>query len=129
MRNAEFGNMCDFARVDPEGWLYYGVHGGAHIAHDHMIGANKENISEKYRPGLHSSMDPLAAFAWYKETLAGNGPVSVDLTDFSGAAFFKFHPKAVAQMHREEVVANFPESKKFEIVPGFCGSQCLHTII
>jgi succinate dehydrogenase/fumarate reductase flavoprotein subunit len=34
MRNAEFGNMCDFARVDSEtGWIYYGGHGGA-TAHD-----------------------------------------------------------------------------------------------
>ena len=27
MRNVEFGNMCDFARVDARGWLYYGAHG------------------------------------------------------------------------------------------------------
>ena len=121
MRNAEFGNQCDFARRDENGWVYTGVHGGAHIAHDHMVNAKGENISEKYRPGLHSSMDPIAALAWYKETMAGNGPISVDLTSFSGEAFFKFHPKAVVQLHREASIANFPESKKFEIVPGFIG--------
>ncbi|MBT8342688.1 MAG: FAD-dependent oxidoreductase, partial [Desulfatitalea sp.] len=121
MRNAEFGNMCDFARVDPKGWIYYGVHGGAHIAHDHLFGANGENISQKHRPGLHSSMDPQAALAWYKETLAGNGPIYADITEFSGADFFKFHPKAIAQMHREEEVANYPESRRFEVVPGFIG--------
>ena len=121
MRNAEFGNQCDFARVDPRGWIYYGVHGGAHIAHDHMYGADGENISQKHRPGLHSSMDPQAALAWYKEIKEGNGPISVDLNDFSGAAFFKFHPKATAQMHREEEIADFPESKIFEVVPGFIG--------
>ncbi len=121
MRNAEFGNQCDFARVDPRGWYYTGVHGGAHIAHDHMFNAKGENISEKYRPGLHSSMDPLAALAWYKETLAGNGPIWVDLNDFSGESFFKFHPKAIVQMHREASIADFPASKKFQVVPGFIG--------
>jgi succinate dehydrogenase/fumarate reductase flavoprotein subunit len=121
MRNAEFGNQCDFARMAPNGLIYSGVHGGAHIAHDHMYGANGENISRKHRPGLHSSMDPQAALAWYKETLAGNGPITVDLNEFSGAAFFKFHPKAIAQMQREEEIADFPASKKFTVVPGFIG--------
>lgn len=121
MRNAEFGNMCDFARVDPQGWLYYGVHGGAHIAHDHLRNARGENISEKYRPGLHSSMDPIAALAWYKETLAGNGPISVDVSIFSSPAFFKFHPKALDQMYREAVKANFPDNKPYDVVPGFIG--------
>lgn len=121
MRNAEFGNMCDFARVDPAGWLYYGVHGGAHTAHDHLHNALGENTSQKYRPGLHSSMDPEAALAWYRETLAGNGPISVDLSHFEAGAFFKFHPKAIAQMHREEEKANFPASRKFQVVPGFIG--------
>jgi len=37
MRNAEFANMGDFARVDEDGkTLYYGMHGGAHIGHDHL---------------------------------------------------------------------------------------------
>lgn len=121
MRNAEFGNMCDFARVDPRGWIYYGVHGGAHIAHDHLHNVHGENISQKYRPGLHSSMDPQAALAWYNETVAGNGPISVDLSEFDAGKFFKFHPKALEQMHKEEVKANFPETKKFDVVPGFIG--------
>ena len=51
MRNVEFGNMCDFARVDARGWLYYGAHGAAHTAHDHLVNAKGENISQKYRPG------------------------------------------------------------------------------
>jgi succinate dehydrogenase/fumarate reductase flavoprotein subunit len=121
MRNAEFGNMCDFARVDPQGWLYYGVHGGAHIAHDHLRNANGENVSEKYRPGLHSSMDPIAALAWYKEVLAGKGPISVDVSIFSQPPFFKFHPAALDQMHREAVKANFPENQSYNVVPGFIG--------
>lgn len=121
MRNAEFGNMCDFARVGADGWIYYGAHGGAHTAHDHLHNAHGENISQKYRPGLHSSMDPEAALAWYRETRAGNGPISVDLSRFEAGAFFKFHPKALEQMHREEAKANYPASKRFEVVPGFIG--------
>ncbi|WP_005036711.1 FAD-dependent oxidoreductase [Holophaga foetida] len=121
MRNAEFGCMCDFARVDPKGWLYYGVHGGAHIAHDHLQNAKGENVSEKYRPGLHSSMDPVAANAWLQEFKLGNAPISVDASIFSHPAFFKFHPKALDQMHREAVKANFPMGQPYQVVPGFIG--------
>jgi succinate dehydrogenase / fumarate reductase flavoprotein subunit len=121
MRNAEFGNMCDFARVGEDGQLYYGVHGGAHTAHDHLTNAAGENVSQKYRPGLHTSMDPVAALAWYRETMAGNGPISVDLSDFSGKDFFRFHPKALEQHGEAMKKAGYPESQKFEVVPGFIG--------
>jgi succinate dehydrogenase/fumarate reductase flavoprotein subunit len=121
MRNAEFGCMCDFARVDPKGWLYYGVHGGAHIAHDHMINAKGEDVSAKYRPGLHSSMDPVAAYAWLQEFRLGNSPISVDASIFSQPAFFKFHPKALDQMRREALKANFPMGQPYQVVPGFIG--------
>ena len=123
MRNVEFGNMCDFARVDERGWLYYGAHGAAHTAHDHLLNAKGENISQKYRPGLHTSMDPVAALAWYKETLAGNGPISVDISEFSGAAFFKFHPKAWALHELAKEKADYPATDKFEVVPGFIGEM------
>lgn len=123
MRNVEFGNMCDLARVDPRGWLYYGAHGAAHTAHDHLLNAKGENISQKYRPGLHTSMDPVAALAWYKETLAGNGPISVDISEFSGKAFFKFHPKAFALHELAKQKADYPASDKFEVVPGFIGEM------
>ncbi len=123
MRNVEFGNMCDFARVDPRGWLYYGAHGAAHTAHDHLVNAKGENISQKYRPGLHTSMDPVAALAWYKETLAGNGPISADIGEFSGKAFFNFHPKAFALHELAKQKADYPASDKFEVVPGFIGEM------
>lgn len=122
MRNAEFGNMCDFAIRDPEtGWIYYA---GAHTAHDHLYNAGGENISQKYRPGLHSSMDPIAALAWYKETLAGNGPIYADLEGFasSDAHRFKFHPKAAERFARS--AAKSPAGMtagKPEVVPGFIG--------
>jgi succinate dehydrogenase/fumarate reductase flavoprotein subunit len=123
MRNVEFGNMCDFARVDPRGWLYYGAHGAAHTAHDHLLNARGEDISQKYRPGLHTSMDPMAALAWYKETLAGNGPISVDISEFSGKAFFKFHPKAFALHELAKQKADYPAGDTFEVVPGFIGEM------
>ncbi|MCF8094945.1 MAG: FAD-dependent oxidoreductase [Desulfobacteraceae bacterium] len=123
MRNAEFGNMCDFARVDPRGWFYYGIHGGAHTAHDHLHNSKGENISRKYRPGLHSSMDPIAALAWYRETLEGNGPIYADIGAFEseGEKFFQFHPKAIQRLQLAFSKANPSESKKFEVVPGFIG--------
>ena len=112
MRNAEFGNMCDFARVGADGQLFYGVHGGAHTAHDHLLNAGGENISQKYRPGLHTSMDPVAALAWYRETMAGNGPISADLSDWSGKDFFRFHPKALEQHGAALSKAGYPESQR-----------------
>jgi succinate dehydrogenase/fumarate reductase flavoprotein subunit len=119
MRNAEFGNGCDFARVDPRGWV---ITAGAHTAHDHLY-AKGENISQKYRPGLHSSMDPIAALAWYKETMAGNGPVEAHLDEFfeEGGKFFKFHQKAWARhlLHSKKTEA--PDSQRFEVQPGFIG--------
>jgi succinate dehydrogenase / fumarate reductase, flavoprotein subunit len=121
MRNAEFGNMCDFARVGPQGQIFYGVHGGAHTAHDHLLDAKGENISQKHRPGLHTSMDPYAAYAWYKETMAGNGPISVDLSEFSGKDFFRFHPTALERHGAALGKADYPASDRFEVVPGFIG--------
>lgn len=124
MRNVEFGNMCDFARRSPEGWIYYGAHGGAHIAHDHLY-TSKENISQKYRPGFHSSMDPLAAYAWYVETKAGNGPVFVDLSDFAQkeGVLFRWHPTAAARRAVMAKKTNPPENKRFDVVPGFLGEM------
>ncbi len=121
MRNAEFGCMCDFARVGADGQLFYGVHGGAHTAHDHLVNAKGDNVSQKYRPGLHTSMDPLAAYAWYRETMAGNGPISVDLKEWSGKEFFRFHPTALANHRAALAKAGYPASESFEVVPGFIG--------
>lgn len=120
MRNAEFGNMCDFAIMDPKtGWIYYG---GAHTAHDHLYNAKGEHISQKYRPGLHSSMDPIAALAWYKETLAGNGPIYADLAGFASEAgqFFRHHPKTRERASQRPRRA-LPVAEKPEVVPGFIG--------
>ncbi|MCL6476903.1 MAG: FAD-dependent oxidoreductase [Peptococcaceae bacterium] len=127
MRNVEFGNMCDFARVDREkGYIYYGMHSGAHTAHDHLYTA-EGNISQKYRPGLHTSMDPLAAYAWYKETTAGNGPVVADMKAFydgGGGQFFKFHPEAFRRYMRHHAIADYPfDTQRFEVVPGFVGEM------
>jgi succinate dehydrogenase/fumarate reductase flavoprotein subunit len=129
MRNADFCNFFDFARVDQEhGWLYYGSHSGSHTAHDHLYNKHGENISQKYRPGLHTSTDALAIYIWYKETIAGNGPITADLKAFyegGGGQFFKFHPKAFERYMRQHTIANFPhDTMKFEVVPGFLGELC-----
>lgn len=121
MRNAEFGNMCDFAIKDPRtGWIYYG---GAHTAHDYLYNARGEHISQKYRPGLHSSMDPIAVLAWYKETLAGNGPIYAHLAGFASGSgqFFKHHPKVLERSRQAAPGAALPGGRKPEVVPGFIG--------
>jgi succinate dehydrogenase / fumarate reductase flavoprotein subunit len=123
MRNAEFGNMGDFARVNANGeWIHYGMHGGGHIGHDHLY-AKGENISQKWRPGFHSSYDPYAANAWYQETIQGNGPVIMNMNEFyaqgGGGEFFKFHPEGLRRYMRHHEVAGFPfDNQVFEVVPG-----------
>lgn len=123
MRNAEFANMGDFARVDEDGkTLYYGMHGGAHIGHDHLY-AKGENISQKWRPGFHTSYDPHAANAWYQETIAGNGPVVMDMNEFNarggGSEFFKYHPEGLRRYMHNQEVAGYPfQNQVFQVVPG-----------
>lgn len=119
MRNCEFGNMCDFARTDPSGIVLYAA---AHTAHDHLY-VGEENISQKYRPGMHSSMDPMAAYAWYKETVAGR-LVEADVGEFEqteGRNYFKKHEKAVFRAKRTFANQPLPQATRFPVVPGFIG--------
>lgn len=121
LRNVEFCGMGDFARKDRQGRRFYGQHSGAHTAHDCLY-AKGENISQKWRPGFHSSMDPMAAYAWYRETLAGNGPVEVHYQQFrdESGTLFPFHPTAVRRMHRVESIAEYPfDHEEYEVFPGF----------
>lgn len=122
MRNCEFCGMGDFARVGNDGHLFYGMHGGAHTSHDHLY-YKDENISQKWRPGLHSSMDPYAANAWYQEYKQGHTPVKANVEEFNagggGGEFFHFHPEAFKRYMRHHAIAGFPfEHQIFEVVPG-----------
>ena len=121
LRNVEFCGMGDFGRIDPDGQCYYGQHSGAHTGHDWLF-AGDENISQKWRPGFHSSMDPYAANAWYQETLAGNGPIEVHMENFTeeSGELFRFHPRARKRMHRVEEIAGYPHDHEwYEVFPGF----------
>jgi succinate dehydrogenase/fumarate reductase flavoprotein subunit len=127
MRNAEFGNMFDFARVDPQGWVYTGVHGGAHVIHDYLYNAKGENIGQKYWPGPRVIPDsPRVVLAWYKETLAGNGPIYADFETYEAARpIFEcnVHPKVKARFGRIATKVNPPsDKKKVEVVPCIYGA-------
>ena len=120
-RNVEFCGMGDFGRIGQGGQRYYGQHSGAHTAHDCLY-VGEENISQKWRPGFHSSMDPMAAYAWYRETMAGNGPVEVHYQKFrdESGELFHFHPNAMRRMHRVESLAEYPyDHEQYEVFPGF----------
>lgn len=121
MRNIEFCGMGDFARVGQDGQIYYGALGGAHTAHDHLY-ANGENISQKWRPGFHSSMDPYAANAWYQEVKAGNGPIVANMKEFfqgEEGVLFHFHPEALRRDMRLQKLAQYPfDTEAFPVVPG-----------
>ncbi len=121
-RNCEFCGMGDFARIDSEGHLFYGMHGGAHIGHDHLH-YEDENISQKWRPGFHSSMDPYAANAWYQEYKQGHWPIKIDMNEFNseggGGEFFHFHPEAFRRYMRHHQVGGYPfDHQVFDVVPG-----------
>ena len=121
-RNCEFAGMGDFGRIDEEGHVFYGMHGGAHIGHDHMY-VGEENISQKWRPGFHSSMDPYAANAWYQEYKLGHWPIKIDMNAFNaqggGGEFFKFHPEAFKRYMRHHQVGGYPfDNQVFDVVPG-----------
>lgn len=122
MRNIEFCGMGDFARVGEKGQIYYGALGGGHTAHDHLYGANGENISQKWRPGFHSSMDPYAANAWYQETKRGNGPVICNMKEFfegNEGVLFHFHPEAFKRDMRLQKLADYPfDTESFPVIPG-----------
>lgn len=122
MRNCEFCGMGDFARTDGQGHLFYGMHGGAHIGHDHLY-YNGENISQKWRPGFHSSMDPNAANAWYQEYKQGHWPIQIDMEKFNaeggGGEFFHFHPEAFRRYMRHHEIGGYPfDHQVFNVVPG-----------
>lgn len=121
-RNCEFCGMGDFARIDQEGHLFYGMHGGAHIGHDHLY-VGEENISQKWRPGFHSSMDPYAANAWYQEYKAGNWPIQINMDKFNaqggGGELFHFHPEAFKRYMRHHAIGGYPFGNEiFDVVPG-----------
>lgn len=121
MRNCEFGNMCDFARTDPKGSGVV-LYAAAHTAHDHLY-VGEESVSQKYRPGMHSSMDTMAAYAWYKETLAGN-LVEANVGEFEkteGKSYFKKHPKAVFRHDRTALLDPLEPAARFPVIPGFIG--------
>ena len=74
MRNCEFGSfhVMQFARSKE---VVYG-------AEEAMYNAKGENITMKLEDKEPSDIDPWAMVLWYKEMLAGNGPI-VSKTDES----------------------------------------------
>jgi len=119
MRNVEFGNMFDFTRISPEGWIFSGVHGGAHVAHDFLVNSKGENLSRKYQ--IKPPDSPETVLAWYRETLAGNGPIFVDFKAAQGPQMLRMHKKV--QERFGCINSKVPPLKedKAEVVPYFIG--------
>ena len=75
MRNPEFGNYAG-------GFIYAGEPAAAMwfpTGHDALYNAKGENLTEKYIPIPRPDSTPEAHMAWYKEVMAGNGPIYVNL--------------------------------------------------
>jgi succinate dehydrogenase/fumarate reductase flavoprotein subunit len=128
MRNAEFGSFLNMVHVVSREAIFG--------AEDHMYNASGEDITAKYRHGIQSDIYPMAAVGWYKEQLAGNGPVKVksdeNLLQIGSEILFAVdmiwdRPAANAFWSRLWEKARTAEGKSDgnlpEIVPGFLGEQ------
>ncbi len=69
MRNAEFGSFVNMVHAVSREVIFG--------AEDHMFNAGGEDISARYRPGVQPDICAMSAVGWYKEHLAGKGPVRI----------------------------------------------------
>ncbi len=69
MRNAEFGSFVNMVHAVSREVIFG--------AEDHMFNARGEDISARYRPGIQPDICAMSAVGWYKEHLAGRGPVRI----------------------------------------------------
>ncbi|MBC7246293.1 MAG: FAD-binding protein [Actinobacteria bacterium] len=128
MRNAEFGSFVNMVHAASREVIFG--------AEDHMYNAGGEDVSAKYRPGVHPDICAMAAVGWYREHLEGRGPVRVrseeNLLQIGSEILFATdlvwdRPAAVAFWSRlwEKTAAaeagDIPGMP--EVIPGFVGEQ------
>jgi len=126
MRNAEFGSFVNMVHAASREVIFG--------AEDHMFNAAGEDISARYRPGLQPDICAMSAVGWYREHLAGKGPVRVksdeNLLQIGSEVLFSTdlvwdRPAAIAFWSRLWEKAREVEKGEEmpEVIPGFIGEQ------
>jgi succinate dehydrogenase / fumarate reductase flavoprotein subunit len=128
MRNAEFGSFINMVHAASREVIFG--------AEDHMVNAREEDITIKYRPGPQPDICANTAVGWYKEHVAGNGPVRVksaeNLLQIGSEILFASdlvwaRPTAIAFWSRLWKKALSVEKdgnvQLPEVIPGFIGEQ------
>ncbi len=126
MRNAEFGSFFQLA--------YKANKMIAMFAEDHLFNAEGEHISRKYvpDPSQESDISVKAILGWYREVLAGNGPMHVESLDGTPYNHFPTAKKFMAAFDRpayakftmrlnEKAMKAFPDPTRPEVVPVLIG--------
>ena len=73
LRNVEFGNFAQLMRVHSHNEIVFGE--------NFMRNAKNENITKNFRDHMETDINSNAVQEWYKQMLAGNGPVHLDFGD------------------------------------------------
>jgi succinate dehydrogenase/fumarate reductase flavoprotein subunit len=127
MRNAEFGSFYN--------WVFADSKEVCQGAEDVLYNAKGQHITKMIRPVLESDLHAKEAAAWWKEMLAGNGPIKANMAEniidhLSQEAFHSdgvaVRPIATAFWGRtigKSMAAAKDHGPMQEVLPGFIGEQ------
>ena len=73
MRNPEFGNFIN--------WIFVDSRDVCQGAEDVLYNAKGEHITKAIRPTIEPDLHSKEVVAWYKEMLAGNGPINANMAE------------------------------------------------
>lgn len=73
MRNCEFGNFIN--------WVFVDSRDVCQGAEDVLYNAKGEHITKAIRPEIESDLHSKEVVAWYKEMVAGNGPIYANMAE------------------------------------------------
>lgn len=126
MRNAEFGSFINMVHATTREVIFG--------AEDHMVNAQGENISARYRPTPQSDICAMSAIGWYKEHMNQKGPVKIknneNLLQIGSEVLFASdlvwdRPAAIGFWSRlwekAKLVEDDEDTDMPEVIPGFIG--------
>ena len=98
LRNVEFGNFAQLMRVNSHNEIVFGE--------NFMRNAKNENITKNFRDHMETDINSNAIQEWYKQMVAGNGPVHLDFGEVPD-------PRKAKGKGAEERAWGKPYGKKF----------------
>ena len=127
MRNPEFGNFIN--------WIFVDSRDVCQGAEDVLYNARGEHITKAIRPTIEPDLHSKEVVAWYKEMLAGNGPICANMAEnrILNEIVPAFHSNALAvrpistvfwerTIGKAMAAATKPGPLQ-EVVPGFIAEQ------